>query len=585
MPQSAEPTVVMHVLDVIAARKLWHQRTLGVFRLVAQPSVLALDVVLDTPTRTLQQKNIHLLLSTSEGESAHVTLEHNDGAAPQIWSINHGRWPDTLCTALDRLSVAPHVLIPVAAAQTKQQIRLVHDAVGVHIATMTLSHGHINDESQVHEWSEVTIQCTFTAPVGTASIIAKLIEGSVACTIAKPSIRVALTQLGNNPRTHTTVEAMLNAQKTALRAIGRDPDEALLVPLPLADTATHRLMVAAALVQHTGHPGNADPYWMVLNEDQRLQVAALVRTSPVEISPLPSAPFDARRWPFPDILRIKLRGQFRRVLHRELAVKQGFSAEDIHRIRVSLRKLNSLIECGVSVYDDEEIAQYRRGFRRMSRFLGEVRDADAFAEHVKRILGTHTVPADIRQALHRVRQKALKELEALITADKHQLFLNGFATFVCTAEPHPAVAPTTAAYLQLHIETMMRTLIAPMQTPATKLDSETLHEIRIQAKKLRYTIEAFPDVLLPTALPLVQLLEKLQLRLGIIQDAATAHRMLIDTHLMSHAQAKTVLTALRSEANYQRTQLGALWTACTSNETQAVLHSINALLTHEGNHA
>jgi CHAD domain-containing protein len=132
---------------------------------------------------------------------------------------------------------------------------------------------------------------------------------------------------------------------------------------------------------------------------------------------------------------------------------------------------------------------------------------------------------------------------------------------------------------------MMQTLIAPMQTPSAKLDHETLHEIRIQAKKLRYTIEAFPELLLPTAQPLVILLEKLQLRLGIIQDAATAHRILIDTHLTSHSQAKTVLTTMRAEANYQRTQLEALWRACTGPDTQEILQAIARALTHEGNHA
>ena len=585
MLQSAEPIVVMHVLDVIAARKMWHQRTLDVFRLVAQPSVHVLEVVLDSPTRTLQQKNIQLLLSTSEGESAHVVLDRNDGTAPQMWPITHARWPDTLCTTLDRLSVAPHVLIPIAAAQTKQQIRLVHDAGGVHVATITLSHGHINDATQVHECSEITIQRTPTASAGIAAQVASFIEATVACTVAKPSIRHALAELAHNPIVPATAQAVRAVQKTALSAVGRDPDEAVLVPLPSIDSTQNRIIVAAALVQQSGHPAEADPYWMVLDAEQRAQVMTLTAASNVLSPPLPGAPFDARRWPFPDILRMKLRGQFRRVLLRERAVKEGYSAENVHRIRVSLRKLNSLIECGVSVYEEEEIAQYRRGFRRMSRFLGEVRDADAFADHVKRILGTNTVPAEIRQPLQRVRQKALKELESLITADKHQLFLDGFATFVCTFEPYPGVAPTTAEYLHTHILTMMQALTAPMQTPAAKLDSETLHEIRIQSKKLRYTIEAFPEVLLPPALPLVQLLEKLQQRLGIIQDAATAHRLLIDTHLMSHTQAKAVLSTMRAEANYQRTQLNALWAACTSIETSAVLHSISALLTHEGNQA
>jgi CHAD domain-containing protein len=321
---------------------------------------------------------------------------------------------------------------------------------------------------------------------------------------------------------------------------------------------------------------------LTLDEDQRALVRTMLQAATAPITILPLQPIDTRPWNFAEVLRTKLRGQYRRVLLREHAVAKGYHAEDIHRIRVSLRKLNSLLECGLTIYESEEIAQYRRGFRRMARFLGDVRDADAFADHVKRILGTNTVPHEIRTALQRIRQKALRELEALIEAEKHQEFLVGFATFVCTLPPAITIEPTTAQYLSQRLMQMIAALVAPMHTPANKLDTETLHDIRIQAKKLRYTIEAFPEVLLPAAQPLVNILEKLQLRLGIIQDAATAHKILIDTHLTSHSQAKTVLTTLRAEANYQRTQLGALWNACLALDAATIVQNLVEPMQTEG---
>jgi CHAD domain-containing protein len=582
MSHRAELHATLYVLDVIAARKLWHQRVFGAFRLVAQPSVMALDVVLDTPTRVLQHAGMTLVLSTREGSHATLWL-HTSSAEHTAYPLLHDtQWPAELCASLAQMNAPAHTLIPIASAQTKLQIRQVTDAATVHIATMTLRHGHIHAGSTVREWSDITIAPTNNTDTDTRSEIQTTLEAHVACTIAPQSMQVALVTLSATYAVPQYGDAGLREQLTALAAIGRDADESLLVPLANDDSPANRMIVAAALVHQNGHPYASDPFWMVLDAQQRVIVEALAQPTPNARWPLPVPVRDIRSGPFPDVLRLKLRGQFRRVLLRESAVKEGFHAEDVHRIRVSLRKLNSLLECGVFVYEDEQIAQYRRGFRRMARFLGEVRDADAFADHVKRILGTNTVPHDIRNALQQIRQKALKELELLIGADKHQQFLDSFAGFVCTAEAAAPNSPSTAVFLHSCVNEMMHALTLPMRTPATKLDTETMHEIRIQAKKLRYIIEAFPDVLQPHATPLLTLLERLQHRLGIIQDAATAHRLLITTHLTSHTQAKTVLTTMRAEANYQRTQLESLWSACTSQETQRTLDAITRALGQEG---
>ncbi|MFN7470126.1 MAG: CHAD domain-containing protein [Roseiflexaceae bacterium] len=567
-------TNTLRVLDMVAARKLWHQRTCAGYRLVAQPSTSILTVVLDDAQQTILRNEMTLLLTLSEGEPATLTLHIRSPQVVVQGTIAHERWPHAILMHLDALGVVPHQLLPIVSTSTKQQHRRVYDDAGTHCATVTLEHGILDAAHTSSEVSLIHLHATPNAHTTIIDDLTTVIHQSVACipaTDSVTSVRAAASAVREHVRPRIE---QLTTHVMHYAASGRDADEALLIPMAAGDIPADRRLVAAAVVQLNGHPADADPFWLTFDEEQRALVRTLIQSATAPTISLPLQRIDTRSWSFADVLRTKLRGQYRRVLLREHAVAKGYHAEDIHRIRVSLRKLNSLLECGLSVYESEEIAQYRRGFRRMARFLGDVRDADAFAEHVKRILGTSTVPHEIRTALQRLRHKALRELEALIVADKHQQFLVDFAQFVCTAPPEGTIEPTVTHYLSTRVTQMIAALVAPMVTPANKLDTETLHDVRIQAKKLRYTIEAFPEVLLPAAQPLVTILEKLQLRLGIIQDAATAHQILIDTHLTSHTQAKTVLTTLRAEANYQRTQLGALWNACLAIDTTAIVRDL-----------
>ncbi len=574
MHHETAPTNTLRVLDMVAARKLWHQRTCAGYRIVAQPSTSVLTVLLDDAQHTILHNEMTLLLTLSDGEPAALALHLSNPQVVIQGTIAHDSWPPAILMHLGKIGVVPHQLLPIVSTYTKQQHRRVYDDAGTHCATLTLEHGSIDAPHTGSEVSLIHICATPAAHTRLSIDLASVIHQTIACTPATDSatiMRSAASALREHPR--PWIE-QLSTFIVQYAASGRDADEALLIPMAAGDTPADRRLVAATIVQLNGHPADADPFWLTFDEQQRAIVRSLVQSTTAPTISLPLQRIDTRSWSFAEVLRAKLRGQYRRVLQREYAVAKGYHAEDIHRIRVSLRKLNSLLECGLSVYESEEIAQYRRGFRRMARFLGDVRDADAFAEHVKRILGTNTVPHEIRTALQRLRQKAMRELEALIEADKHQQFLVDFAHFVCTLPPNGTSEPTVTQYLAHRVTQMIAALVAPMGTPANKLDTETLHDVRIQAKKLRYTIEAFPEVLLPAAQPLVTILEKLQIRLGIIQDAATAHRILIDTHLTSHTQAKTVLSTLRAEANYQRTQLGALWNACLAIDTTAIVRDL-----------
>ena len=58
---------------------------------------------------------------------------------------------------------------------------------------------------------------------------------------------------------------------------------------------------------------------------------------------------------------------------------------------------------------------------------------------------------------------------------------------------------------------------------------EELHNMRIAAKRLRYTLEIFAPVLGDTATPLLKIVEEIQERLGLIHDCDVLFPLLTDT--------------------------------------------------------
>jgi P2 family phage major capsid protein len=74
MQHATATTHTLRVLDMVAARKLWHQRAWGGYKLVAQPSTSALTVLLDDAQHTLHRNDMTLLLTLIDGEAATLRL-------------------------------------------------------------------------------------------------------------------------------------------------------------------------------------------------------------------------------------------------------------------------------------------------------------------------------------------------------------------------------------------------------------------------------------------------------------------------------------------------------------------------------
>jgi CHAD domain-containing protein len=285
--------------------------------------------------------------------------------------------------------------------------------------------------------------------------------------------------------------------------------------------------------------------------------------------------------PFGEGLRLQLRHQFRRMLIRRMHVLADFDQDHIHRLRVILRKIRALLECADGCYDEELLSQYKRGFRRMARFLGEVRDCDVLLGNMQRIGGVDGIAPEITRAIAQTRTHALHELVELFRSDKHQRFIREYAAFVSTpaAATIDGIAQTRLADgLGHRITERTVAFQQPLAQTFDRIEEHELHAWRIRGKRLRYILECFPTVIIAETTPALATLDAVQQSLGMLQDTVVAFELLNKMKVHTHPDSKKVITQLRHEAAQQRQTLATLWQASTSSAfNDAIFATITAM--------
>ncbi|HEY3464366.1 MAG TPA: CHAD domain-containing protein [Amycolatopsis sp.] len=216
---------------------------------------------------------------------------------------------------------------------------------------------------------------------------------------------------------------------------------------------------------------------------------SLPRT-PVELG-LPELPIEAGPAdPAVHHVRAKLDREIRALLAHEPGTRSGADPEDLHQMRVALRRMRSVLKLsGTLVGDGAEPVRAELGW--LGQSLGEVRDYDVLIGHLREVIAEFEVRDQaagrrlvskfvteraaakrrLTRALSSVRYSALLREVSLLTqetstgaADRPHDLIGGLA------KPHRKLAKAVRAL------------------PADPPDDD-LHALRIHGKKLRYAAE------------------------------------------------------------------------------------------------
>lgn len=232
-----------------------------------------------------------------------------------------------------------------------------------------------------------------------------------------------------------------------------------------------------------------------------------------------------------------LRFHLARMIAREAGTRDGTDIEDLHAMRVATRRQRAAWRIFGDAFRPRRTKAHRGHLREVAARLGAVRDLDVLIEGIDAYRADLPVaeqrglePLVATWRLHREDARVLLVRE--LDSDGYRRWLDDYAEFVrheglatrpvAPMDPHrirdTAGSRIHAAYEQVRgYEPVLRWA-----------DVETLHELRIAGKWLRYSLEFVREALGPDSDPLIARVTALQDHLGLLHDADVAAHLARD---------------------------------------------------------
>jgi len=231
-------------------------------------------------------------------------------------------------------------------------------------------------------------------------------------------------------------------------------------------------------------------------------------------------------------VRVKLDVEIRALLAHEPGTKSGADPEDLHQMRVALRRMRSVLKLsGRLVGPDAEPVRAELGW--LGQSLGEVRDYDVLIGHLREVVAEFEVrdqPAARRLVSKFVTERggAKRRLTRALTSPRYASMLLDIGRLARqpAAEELTSGAEPTAADLVAGLAKPHRKLAKAVKALPADPPDDALHALRIYGKKLRYAAEmAKPAAKKKQAERIQRLLKatkNFQTVLGDHQDACVA---------------------------------------------------------------
>jgi triphosphatase len=222
-----------------------------------------------------------------------------------------------------------------------------------------------------------------------------------------------------------------------------------------------------------------------------------------------------------------------RMLHFEAGARSGEDPEDLHKMRVATRRMRAAWRVFGDAYRRKARRRYVKELRSVASALGEVRDIDVLLEDLEAYIAKLPGPGreavePLRSAWRRQREVARKRMVGRLDSKPYREFVDDYLDF--TESPGAAEIKMQLGQPSLVRDTAGSRILAAYervrayQTIITWADIQTLHSLRIEGKRLRYTLEYFSEVLPVSSRQLIAQVTEMQDHLGLLNDADVAAR-------------------------------------------------------------
>lgn len=267
---------------------------------------------------------------------------------------------------------------------------------------------------------------------------------------------------------------------------------------------------------------------------------------------------------------------FGRMLAHEPGTRRGNDIEALHDMRVATRRIRAAFRVFEAGFKQKAAKPLVAGLQKTARILGRVRDLDVLMEKLQEY--QQLLPQTEQAGLHPLleswaakRKQARQEMMGYLDSKKYRRFKQDFLKFVTTAGlGAKAVAENTPTPYQLrHVAPSLTyqryEAVHAYENVLQNASFDTLHQLRITFKSLRYTLEFMEEILGDESQMVIDEVKTLQDHLGEMNDAEVASQLLQDiltkwdqnqAHLpLAERQNPTALTAYLESRQAERQHL------------------------------
>ena len=257
---------------------------------------------------------------------------------------------------------------------------------------------------------------------------------------------------------------------------------------------------------------------------------------------------------FGDWATIAIAKHYKKILKHESKVLQDKDPEELHQMRVGMRRLRSTITGFAPALDlPEEVGEKQIG--KIAKILGKLRDLDVLLDTLKTGYASVLPSKEQKildkaiQVLGKKRTKVFKQVKSTLKNQNYQHFRQKIDNWLKNPQYKPIAALEIREVLpDLLSPQISRFLLHPgwlvgvnikagkvklSDRPAPEIveqilidRGEDLHDLRKEAKRSRYNMELFTDFYCDTYAHYLKQIKELQSVLGEIQDSFVLREVL-----------------------------------------------------------
>jgi inorganic triphosphatase YgiF len=249
------------------------------------------------------------------------------------------------------------------------------------------------------------------------------------------------------------------------------------------------------------------------------------------------------------------------LLANQPAALKGCEVEGIHQMRVAVRRLRSLLRLFEPCIEPHARARFEDELRRLGEVLGAARDWDVF---VAETLPAATDDGVGRDWIEPLRARTVEKQHAAHQAAKKVVLASDFSRFVLAFQ---AWSRCGEALMPDHLIDRQLAKVAPglLDRLAKKVgkrlvardadDAASLHALRKDAKKLRYSIEFLDALYARDSKGYLKSCDALQKRLGDFNDLETTTRLATELSQDGHLDLAPALGVVANWTKARRPKL------------------------------